>query len=141
MALNQTPYDRLGGETGVRNLVRVFYDLVESEPEGAPLRAMHNLGNGIAHAREAQFMFLSGFLGGPQLYVEQHRHANVKLMHAHLQIGEVESQSWLSCMEKALEKTADHDTRRLLMTHFTRVANALKNTHQDKDNPLRVTSA
>ena len=34
-------------------------------------------------------MFLSGFLGGPQLYVEQFHHSNVKQMHAHLEIGAV----------------------------------------------------
>lgn len=136
----QTPYERIGGEAGVRELVRVFYDLVESEPEGAPLRVMHNQGNGLAHAREAQFMFLSGFLGGPQLYVEQFRHSNVRQMHNHLAIGEVEAQSWLQCMEKALERTADEDTRRLLMQTFTRVANALRN-QPAADNPLRVTSA
>ena len=33
----QTPYERIGGEEGVRRLVKVFYDLVETEPEGAPL--------------------------------------------------------------------------------------------------------
>ncbi|WP_373504918.1 group II truncated hemoglobin [Aestuariivirga sp.] len=137
----QTPYERIGGEAGVRNLVKVFYDLVETEPEGAPLRVMHNQGNGLAHARDAQFMFLSGFLGGPQLYVEQHHHSNVRQMHAHLEIGPVEAQSWLACMEKALEQTADDETRRLLMQTFTRVANALKNRPQDADNPLKVTSA
>jgi hemoglobin len=123
----QTPYERIGGEAGVRQLVRTFYDLVEAEPEGAPLRIMHNEGNGLAHAREAQFMFLSGFLGGPQLYVEQFRHSNVKQMHAHLAIGEVEAQSWLSCMAKALERTTDEDTAAALMQTFTRVAQALKN--------------
>lgn len=85
-------------------------------------------------------MFLSGFLGGPQLYVEQFRHSNVRQMHNHLAIGEVEAQSWLQCMEKALERTADEDTRRLLMQTFTRVANALRN-QPAADNPLRVTSA
>lgn len=136
----QTPYDRIGGEDGVRRLVKVFYDLVETEPEGAPLRVMHNQGNGLAHAREAQFMFLSGFLGGPQLYVEQYRHSNVRQMHNHLSIGEVEAQSWLQCMEKALERTADEDTRRMLMQTFVRVANALRNQPAE-GNPLKVTSA
>ena len=137
----QTPYERIGGEPGVRNLVKVFYDLVETEPQGAPLRVMHNQGNGLAHAREAQFMFLSGFLGGPQLYVEQHHHSNVRQMHAHLAIGPVEAQSWLDCMEKALEKTADEDTRRVLMQTFKRVATALRNRPEGAENPLRVTSA
>ena len=137
---HDSPYQKLGGEAGVRELVRVFYDIVETSPEGAPLRAMHDRGNGLLHAREAQFMFMSGFLGGPQLYVEQHRHANVKLMHQHLEIGEVESTSWLVCMEKALETVADEETRRLLMVHFTRVAEALKNRPEDKANPLKIIS-
>ena len=139
-APDQSPYQRLGGEAGVRNLVKVFYDLVESQPEGEPLRLMHNEGNGLAHVRDTQFMFLSGFLGGPQLYVDQFRHANVRQMHAHLKIDEVEAQSWLACMDMALRKTADAETHRLLMSHFTRVANALKNKPQDA-NPLKVTSA
>ena len=101
---------------------------------------MHNQGNGLAHAREAQFMFLSGFLGGPQLYVEQFHHSNVKQMHAHLEIGEVEADSWLACMEKALARTADEETRQSLMQTFTRVAKALRN-QRSADNPLRVTSA
>jgi hemoglobin len=122
----QTPYERIGGEAGVRKLVKTFYDLVETEPEGAPLRIMHNEGNGLAHARDAQFMFLSGFLGGPQLYVEQFRHSNVKQMHAHLAVGEAEAQSWLSCMKKALAETTDEETASVLLQTFTRVAQALK---------------
>lgn len=137
---HQGPYQRLGGAEGVRRLVETFYDIVETEPEGAPLRIMHNQGNGLAHAREAQFMFLSGFLGGPQLYVEQFHHSNVKQMHAHLEIGEVEADSWLACMEKALARTADEETRQSLMQTFTRVAKALRN-QRSADNPLRVTSA
>ena len=140
MAAGQSPYERLGGEAGVRNLVKVFYDLVESRPEGEPLRVMHNEGNGLGHVRDTQFMFLSGFLGGPQLYVEQFRHANVRQMHAHLAIGEVEAKSWLACMDMALQLTADEDTHRLLMAHFTRVANALRNK-PEAGNPLSVTSA
>ena len=122
-----TMYERLGGEEGVRKLVETFYDLVESEPEGEPLRVMHNEGNGILHAREARFMFLSGFLGGPQLYVEQFRHSNVKQVHNHLAISDIEADSWLSCMDKALAKVSDAETHGLLMQSFRRVAQALKN--------------
>lgn len=136
-----SPYEQIGGAEGVRRLVDTFYDLVEQEPEGAPLRRMHNEGNGLAHAREAQFLFLSGFLGGPQLYVEQFRHSNVKQIHAHLAIGPEEAQSWLSCMDKALGLTAHEDTRRQLMQSFTRVAEALQTRPQASDNTLRVLPA
>lgn len=122
-----SPYQMISGELGVRNLVKVFYDLVENDPAGLPLLIMHNKGHGITHAREAQFDFLSGFLGGPQLYAERHHHSNVRMMHAHLSIGSVERDAWLVCMEKALiEINMDKETSALLMKHFTRVAEALR---------------
>jgi hemoglobin len=107
-------------------LVKAFYNVVENDPVGLPLLAMHNRGHGVSHAREAQFEFLSGFLGGPQLYIERHQHSNVKQMHAHLRIGSVERDAWLYCMKKALNDVgADVETKGILMQHFTRVAGAL----------------
>jgi hemoglobin len=121
-----SPYRLIGGEAGVERLVKTFYDLVETEPGGAPLLGMHNKGHGLAHAREAQFAFLSGFLGGPQLYAERHGHSNVRKMHAHLDIGTLERDAWLACMNKAIVVVvADVPTRNLLATHFARVAEAL----------------
>lgn len=128
-SMRKSPYQMIGGEAGVERLVKTFYDIVENDPAGVSLMVMHNQGHGLAHAREAQFEFQSGFLGGPQLYLERHRHSNVRLMHAHLSIGTVERDSWLICMEKALTAiNADPETRNLLMGHFSRVAEALR-TH------------
>jgi hemoglobin len=125
--MRKSPYQMIGGEAGVERLVKMFYDIVESDPAGASLMAMHNQGHGLAHAREAQFEFLSGFLGGPQLYLERHRHSNVRRMHAHLAIGTVERDSWLTCMEKALTAiNVAPETHNLLMNHFSRVAEALR---------------
>ena len=128
-----SPYDRLGGAAAVRRLVDTFYDIVESDPEGAPLRVLHDQGSGLAHAREAQFMFLSGFLGGPQLYVEQFHHSNVKQMHAHLRIGPREASAWLTCMEKALQRTADEHLARHLMQNFARVVQVLQEESRRRD--------
>jgi hemoglobin len=79
-----TLYEHLGGEAAVRRLVDEFYDIIEFEPEGAPLRRLHLLGQGIAHSRQEQFLFLSGFLGGPSLYAQKHGHSNVREMHHHV---------------------------------------------------------
>lgn len=126
--MRRLPYQLIGGEAGVEQLVKTFYDIVESDPAGASLMAMHSRGHGLSHAREAQFEFLSGFLGGPQLYLEHHHHSNVRRMHAHLAIGTAERDSWLVCMDKALSAVvANPDTRGLLMSHFRRVAEALRN--------------
>lgn len=125
--MRKSPYQMIGGEAGVEQLVKTFYDIVESDPKGAPLMAMHNQGHGLAHAREAQFEFLSGFLGGPQLYLERHHHSNVRRMHAHLTIGTAERDAWLNCMDKALKAViAEPEVRSLLMGHFSRVAEALR---------------
>ena len=119
-------YERLGGAEGIRRLVEVFYDIVETHPEGRPLVALHNQGNGFSHAREAQFAFLSGFLGGPQLYSEQHRHSNVKRVHAHMTIGQAERDSWVNCMAMALDTLdVEADFKAWLMTHFRRVSDGL----------------
>lgn len=122
-------YALLGGEHAVRQLVNTFYDIVETTPKGLPLMELHFLGTGMAHVRQAQFEFLSGFLGGPQLYYEHHHHANVKRMHEHLEIGRTERDAWLLCMDMALEQTntAD-DLHERLMGAFNRVAEALR-TH------------
>ncbi len=124
----RTIYEKVGGEDGVRRLVNAFYDIVETDPEGAPLMALHNLGHGLAHARVAQFEFLSGFLGGPQLYVEHHGHSNVRKMHEHLQVRQLERDSWVRCMTKAMEAHGmDAETHKMLLAHFTRIADVLVN--------------
>ena len=124
-----SPYLRLGGAPAVRALVETFYDLVEHEPVAEPLRQMHLRGHGIAHAREAQFLFLSQFFGGPRLFLEANRHANVREMHAHLAIDAAARDAWLVCMERALTDTATEPALAAeLMTSFRRVAGLLTNT-------------
>ena len=116
-------YDRLGGAQGITRLVKIFYDTVETDPVGEPLMRMHNRGNGLAHARQAQFEFLSGFTGGPQLYREQHGPMDLHEIHAHLDITPVESHSWVACMDKALTQFgAEPDLHAYLMNIFRRVA-------------------
>jgi hemoglobin len=60
--MRKAPYQMIGGEAGVEQLVKSFYDIVEKDPAGASLLAMHNHGHGLAHAREAQFEFYLAFL-------------------------------------------------------------------------------
>lgn len=121
-----SPYDQIGGAPAVEALVNRFYDLVESEPEAAPLRALHALGHGLAHAREAQFLFLSGFLGGPHLYREQNGHADVLQMHAHLAIDAPARDAWLACMQRAMQMEGlPAGVAERLMASFTRIADRI----------------
>ena len=122
-------YDLMGGETGVHRLVEVFYDIVEQEPEGQPLHVLHMRGHGVAHSRIEQFYFLSGFFGGPGLYVERHGHSNVRQMHAHVEIDPKARDAWLTCMSMAIERVGlDAGIKAKMMGTFTRVADKLVNT-------------
>jgi hemoglobin len=121
-------YDLVGGEQGVLKLVQVFYDLVQAHPEGHQLHLLHLRGNGIAHSRVEQFNFLSGFLGGPKLYIEKHGHSNVRTMHEHVEINQQAKDAWLKCMDMAIDEVGlDTQTKNQLMSNFTVIAERLVN--------------
>jgi len=127
-ALNSSLYDLVGAETGVLNLVKVFYDIVETEPFAHKLLLLHLRGNGLAHSRVEQFNFLSGFLGGPKLYVEKHGHSNVRTMHEHVEINAESKDIWLACMDKAIDQIGlEVTTKNKLMRNFTAAAERLVN--------------
>jgi len=121
-------YDQMGGETVIRQLVKTFYDIVEREPEGKPLFLLHLRGHGIAHSRIEQLNFLSGFLGGPKLYVERYHHSDVRQMHAHVAIDRGARDTWLLCMAMAIDRVGlQSEIKGVLMKHFTRIADMLIN--------------
>ena len=100
--------DQIGGEDALRDLVGHFYDLVESLPETAHLRALHMDGHGLAHTRAEQFDFMCGFMGGRQYYMEKHRHMNVREIHAHVPILAEDAEVWLATMARALADLGHH---------------------------------
>ena len=98
----RTLYSQMGGEDGIRRLVNRFYDLMDSAPEAAHIRALH--ATSLKASREKLFMFFSGWTGGPQLYVEQFGHPRLRARHLPFPIGERERDEWLWCMDRALDE-------------------------------------
>jgi hemoglobin len=97
-----TPYQQLGGEGKLREVVDRFYDLMDLEPDYAGVRRLHP--NDLAHSREKLFMFLSGWLGGPGLYVERYGHPMLRARHLPFSIGTAERDAWMACMMRAMEE-------------------------------------
>jgi len=60
-------YERIGSEEGLWKLVNTFYDNMERLPEARIIRELH--AKDLRSAREKLFMFLSGWLGGPDRYI------------------------------------------------------------------------
>ena len=119
-------YEMLGGEAGLRALVDRFYDLMDSSPEAEGIRAFH--AKSLKRSREKLFMFLSGWSGGPQLYVETFGHPRLRMRHMPFPIGSVERDQWLWCMNKALDESGlDPRVADYLKVRFAEVADFMRN--------------
>jgi hemoglobin len=122
-----TAYELLGGETGVRALVDRFYDLMDELPEAREIRQLHPAE--LGGSREKLFLFLSGWLGGPGLYVERYGHPRLRARHLAVPIGERERDQWLLCMGRAMsERELADELREQLMQAFARTADHMRNT-------------
>jgi hemoglobin len=115
-----TPYEQLGGEAGVRRLVDRFYDLMDTAPEAATIRALH--ATSLKASREKLFLFLTGWTGGPQLYVERFGHPRLRMRHFPFAIGARERDEWLWCMDHAL---AEQEIPEALRLHLRERLHAL----------------
>ena len=99
-------FELLGGEdSGIANtrmLVETFYDIMDSDAKVAGIRALHQ--PDLTEAREKLFMFLTGWTGGPQLYVERYGHPFLRRRHLPFPIGDSERDQWMYCMIQAMKK-------------------------------------
>lgn len=116
-AAKQSLFDWLGGpEKGaetIRQLVETFYDIMDTDPKAAGLRAIHQ--PDLTEAREKLFMFLMGWTGGPQLYVERYGHPRLRARHMPFPIDESARDQWMYCMIKAMHNLQFEET---LMKHI-----------------------
>jgi hemoglobin len=125
-----TFYELLGGEkTGIENvrlLVETFYDIMDSDPKALALRAIHQ--SDLTEAREKLFMFLAGWTGGPQLYIERYGHPRLRARHMPFAIGESERDQWMYCMISAMHKIGiEEPTLTKLATQLYGVADFMRN--------------
>lgn len=119
-------YELIGGGTALRTLVDRFYDVMDSAPEAAQIRALHP--KSLELSREKLFMFLSGWSGGPSLYMEKYGHPRLRQRHMPFPIGKAERDQWLWCMDKALaESPFDAQLIEYLKGRFAEIANSMQN--------------
>lgn len=105
--IHRTPYEAIGGETGLRALVDAFYDHMEQDPQAASLRAMHDADLEPMRARLTDW--LSGWMGGPAVYGERHPgRPCIASAHQGLGIQQDHAAQWMACMRAALSQ-ADLD--------------------------------
>lgn len=121
-----TPYDVIGGEQALRSLVDRFYFYMDILPQAQGIRAMHQ--PNLTNAKDKLFKFFSGWLGGPNLFMEEFGHPMLRARHFPFPIGETERDQWMLCMTKALdEMTMDPRLRDNLQTALQNLATHMIN--------------
>jgi hemoglobin len=122
-----TPYESLGGAARVQQLAHRFYELMDELPEAYTVRKMHP--ESLQGSEENLFEFLSGWLGGPSLYIAKKGHPRLRMRHNPYAIGPVERDEWMLCMTQALtEQVADVAFRGRLIDTFAQMADHMVNT-------------
>jgi hemoglobin len=99
----KTLYDAMGGAPAVAALAARFYALMDTLPEAKACRAVHP--PSMVESEEKLRLYLTGWLGGPPVYVERHGPPMLRRRHLHAPIGDAEIEGWLACFERAWAET------------------------------------
>jgi hemoglobin len=121
-----TLYEAIGGDDAVRALTRRFYELMDTLPEAARCRAIHP--PSLEGSEAKLYDYLTGYLGGPPVYVEKYGHPRLRSRHFGAAIGALETEEWLLCFRRALDETIENPKLRdIIWSPIERLAHHMQN--------------
>ncbi|HVA71331.1 MAG TPA: globin [Acidimicrobiales bacterium] len=100
--MDESLFDRVGGEAFFVQLVDAFYDHVERD---ATLRLLYP--EDLTPSRRHLALFLVQYWGGPGTYQLERGHPRLRLRHAPFRITADVRDAWLSAMTSALASVRD----------------------------------
>ncbi|MEO5707807.1 MAG: group II truncated hemoglobin [Alteraurantiacibacter sp.] len=120
-----TPFEQLGGRTALGRVVDRFYDLMDSEPAYADLRAMHAAD--LAPMKQALAGFLTGWAGGPRDWFDANPGKCMMSMHSGFTITRETAGQWVAAMDRAFADCglADHPVALLMKERFRMMAGGM----------------
>jgi hemoglobin len=110
------PYEEIGAER-LSQLIDAFYARVADHPKLKPI-----FPSDLSETARKQKQFMTQYLGGPNLYSEEHGHPMLKARHNPFPITPARAQAWLECMSEAMDeiglsgKMRETFYKRLVMT-------------------------
>lgn len=125
------PYDQIGAEK-LSQLIDVFYGYVGQHPLLKPI-----FPDDFTETARKQKQFMTQYLGGPDLYTEEHGHPMMRMRHNPFPITPERAEAWLACMHQAMDDVGlegpfrDQYYKRLVLT-----AHHMVNTPSDKEDVL-----
>lgn len=122
----QSHFIRIGGATKIRALVKRFYNIMDELPESYGIRKLH--AENLQESEDKLFKFLNGWMGGPQLYVQEYGHPMLRRRHLSIPISDSERDQWLMCMDISInEIVEDVQLRTELSAAFAKVGDHMRN--------------
>ena len=119
-------YDYIGGAAVIRQLVDRFYDFMDTLPEAATIRAMH--ASDLTVSRDRLYWFMTGWLGGPQMFVERRGHPRLRARHLPFAVDTAAKDAWMLCMRSAVaEVVTIPDAHEYLLEPLERLADHMRN--------------
>jgi hemoglobin len=103
----RTPFEALGGAAVIRRIVDRFYDLMDSEPQYARLRAMHAAD--LAPMQASLAGWLSAWAGGPRDWFEANPGKCMMSAHRGLGVSRETAEQWVDAMARAIAECGPED--------------------------------
>ncbi|RPA35805.1 group II truncated hemoglobin [Shewanella frigidimarina] len=94
-------YDLIGSDKVIRAIAHDFYQQMQTRPETQTLLTIHR--SPMQESEQKLYEYLSGWLGGPQLYQQKHGHPALRARHMPFAIDESMRDQWLICMRAAIQ--------------------------------------
>lgn len=110
----------------MRELVEHFYDAMDGLPEARAVRALH--AEDLAEMRGRLYEYLSGWMGGPPLFVQRRGALCIRQAHVPVTIDARARDQWLLCMARAMDEMKVETELRGQLDHaFAQMAEMLRN--------------
>lgn len=131
--MEQSIYEMIGGEPTFQKLVDAFYARVEADPVLRPVFPAD-----LEAGKQAQFLFLSQFFGGPTRYSEERGHPRLRMRHAPFQIDQKARDHWLMHMLAAIDEVGIAEPARSEMRdYFERGSTFMINVESTAENLMQ----
>ncbi|PYF06523.1 globin domain-containing protein [Ureibacillus chungkukjangi] len=92
------PYEEIGAEK-LSELLHAFYERVGRHPQ---LKSIFP--EDLTETTRRQIQFQTQYLGGPNLYSDEHGHPMLRARHIPFKITPDRAQAWLECMKEAMDE-------------------------------------
>lgn len=92
------PYEEIGAEK-LSELIDLFYSKVAVHPDLIPI-----FPEDLTETARKQKQFMTQYLGGPNLFSDEHGHPMMKARHMPFAITPDRAKAWLGCMSEAMDE-------------------------------------